>query len=82
MLHKAVQLLHTDRQEGDLLMDAPDYSWDELKMMAANRDAWRYLLVNSIRGPRLDIAMTVSSGVAHKTRPFHRKQTGTSARNN
>ena len=30
MVHKAVQYMHENRVQGDLLMDAPSYSWPEL----------------------------------------------------
>ena len=48
MLHRAVQYMHGSRKKGDLLMDAPEYSWTELVQLAHNRDAWR-ALVKSIR---------------------------------
>ena len=38
MVHQ-VELMHRSRTAGDLLMDAPDSSWEELKSLAANRDA-------------------------------------------
>ena len=60
MIHQAVQLIHASRTPGDLLMDAPDYSWEELKMLAANRDTWRSL-VNTIKGPRVSITMRQST---------------------
>ena len=44
MVHQAVKIMHGDRMSGDLLMDAPDYSWHGLKQFAANRDAWRKLV--------------------------------------
>ena len=31
MIHQAVKLIHVSRVSGDLLMDAPRYSWEELK---------------------------------------------------
>ena len=65
MIHKAVKILHENRAVGDLLMDAPDYSWRELKQLAANRDAWRSL-VHSIRRPCLKITMP----------PCHRRHSG------
>ena len=29
-----------NRDQGDMLDDAPDLSWEELKKLAENRDAW------------------------------------------
>ena len=37
MVHKAVKLMHASRAPGDLLMDAPDYSWEELKRFASSK---------------------------------------------
>ena len=56
MIHQAVHLLHGSRTPGNLLMDSPNYSWEELKKFAANRDAWSSL-VNSIKGPCVLITM-------------------------
>ena len=42
MVHRAVEHMHSEREDGDLLMDmAYNYTWRELKQMAANRDVWR-----------------------------------------
>ena len=56
-------------------MDAPDYSWTELKQMAANRDAWR-TIVHSLRDDsRLKITISDSSTkVTTKTAPKPRLQ--------
>ena len=70
MVHKAGKLIHTSRTPGDLLMDAPDYTWEELKQLAANRDSWRNLsLVNAIKGPRVHIQLTTSPPRANQTKP-------------
>ena len=39
---KALHHIAENREEGDLLMDAPRYhSWEELRSSAQNRDGWR-----------------------------------------
>ena len=48
MLYRVVRYIHGSRKKGDLLMDAPDYSWEQLVRLAQNRDAWRSM-VKSIR---------------------------------
>ena len=41
LVKQAVRHIHGHRSEGDLLMDAPDVSWEQLLSVAADRDAWR-----------------------------------------
>ena len=42
MVYKALQHIHLHRKPGDLMMDVPaKYSWRELVLFAADRDAWR-----------------------------------------
>ena len=38
---QSVRHIHSHHSEGDLLMDAPDVSWEHLLRAAADRDAWR-----------------------------------------
>ena len=53
LIKKAVRLMYTKRQPGDLLMDAPaSHSWSELCQRAAHRDAWRER-VRGLRSPRI-----------------------------
>ena len=68
MVHKAVKLIHASRTPGDLLMDAPDYTWEELKQLAANRDSWRSI-VNAIKGPRVHIQLTNSPLQDNQAKP-------------
>ena len=56
MVHQTVKLMHKSRVPGDLLMHAPDYSWEELMQFAANRDAWR-TLVATVKGSRVHVDM-------------------------
>ena len=58
MVHKAVQYMHENRVQGDLLMDAPSYSWPELVKLAANRDQWRSI-VNALKGPSVNVTLGV-----------------------
>ena len=69
LVHKAVQYMSANRSEGDLLMDVPaTLSWEELKLLAANRDGWR-LRVNAIKeGPRFHVTMNHSAPTAYATR--------------
>ena len=73
LVKKAVELMYTKPQKGDLLMDAPaTSSWDELCKRAESRDAWRQR-VRGIRSPRIfkisgkqtvqaeDVKFTISS---------------------
>ena len=49
MIHRAARHVAENRSEGDLLMDVPkNYSWEELKQLAGNRDYWR-LRVKALR---------------------------------
>ena len=42
LVSKALHHIAENREEGDLLMDAPRYhSWEELRSSAQNRDGWR-----------------------------------------
>ena len=41
LIKLAVRHIHSHRSEGDLLMDTPDMSWEQLLRAAADRDAWR-----------------------------------------
>ena len=41
LIKQAVRHIHSHRSEGDLLMDTPDVSWEQLQRAAADRDAWR-----------------------------------------
>ena len=41
LIKQAVRHIHSHRSEGDLLMDTPDMSWEQLLRAAADRDAWR-----------------------------------------
>ena len=73
LVKKAVKLMYTKPQKGDLLMDVPaTSSWDELCKRAESRDAWRQR-VRGIRSPRIfkisgkqtvqaeDVTFTISS---------------------
>ena len=51
MVYKAVEYIHGNRREGDLLMDTPpSLTWSQLKDLAANRKTWRQR-VHSLRNP-------------------------------
>ena len=42
MIHKAVKTLYQNRQQGDLLMDAPvSHSWEDLVKQAEDEKQWR-----------------------------------------
>ena len=42
MLHKAIRAMYDNRQEGDMLTDAPSTkTWKELTQWAADRKKWR-----------------------------------------
>ena len=47
----------SDFTKGDLLDDAPEYSWDELVELANNRDVWRKMVKRLRRGDRVQIDM-------------------------
>ena len=87
MVHKAVEHIHANRKEGDLLMDAPTgYSWKELKELAANRDNWRHR-VRRLRQPsRVEVTMNaLLPGARAKaprptTSPLKQKSTSTTSK--
>ena len=55
LLKRAIFTMYKDRQEGDMLMDAPACgSWYELCAYAMDRDYWR-ARVRALRQPRLRI---------------------------
>ena len=56
MVHKAVQYMHQNRTRGDLLMDAPAYSWPELVQLAQDRDKWR-CVVDALKGPTVSVSL-------------------------
>ena len=58
MVYKAVQYMHENRRQGDLLMDAPPYSWRELVQFAADRAKWRRV-VNALKGPSVNVTLGV-----------------------
>jgi len=42
LIHKTVEYMYANRQEGDLLENIPAHKdWADLKMQAANRKRWR-----------------------------------------
>ena len=69
MVHQAMKVLHVNRTPGDLLMDAPDFSWKELKQFAANRDAW-HALVKTVRGgSRIHVDLKTQPELRSASRP-------------
>ena len=52
VVHKAVKLMYASRVPGDLLMDAPNYTytWEELVKIVESREGWRSL-VNASKHP-------------------------------
>ena len=55
LLKQAIFEMFKNRQEGDMLMDAPSHnSWRELKKYAMDRDYWR-ARVRSMRQPRIRV---------------------------
>ena len=48
--------MHENRRQGDLLMDAPAYSWSELVQLAADRAKWRRV-VNALKVPSVNVLM-------------------------
>ena len=55
LLKRAIFYMFKERQEGDMLMDAPTHnSWRELCTYACDRDYWR-ARVRSMRQPRITV---------------------------
>ena len=55
------------RDTGDLLMDAPDgYSWAELKMLAANRFAWRQRVNTLKQESRFTVKLSGKGGIVRR----------------
>ena len=69
MVHQAVKVLHANRTPGDLLMDAPDFSWKELKQFSANRDAWRALVKTVRGGSRIHVDLKTQPELRSASRP-------------
>ena len=67
MIHQAAKFIVENRSEGDLLMDVPQqYSWDELKQLAANRDYWRLARVKALtEGLEVHVDMRGNSPSRH-----------------
>ena len=66
MVYKAAMHIAENRSEGDLLMDAPRYEWQELCALAQNRDGWR-ARVNTLRhGTGVTIVMNDTLPGCHK----------------
>ena len=58
MVQQALHHISENRVEGDLLMDVPpSLSWDELRNLALNRDAWRVRVHNLANGNGVEIKM-------------------------
>ena len=53
--------MHQEREQGDLLDDAPNFEWEELKKMANNRDAWRAMVHRLRDGNGVKITITPTS---------------------
>ena len=72
LLHLAVRHMHQEREQGDLLDDAPNFEWGELKKLADNRDAWRAMVHRLREGNGVEIIITPSSAHSMTTRCRHR----------
>ena len=44
LLKRALQHVHAHRKEGDILMDVPNLSWEELQKLAADKDVWKSMV--------------------------------------
>ena len=74
MIHKAVKTLYLNRQEGDLLMDAPiSTSWEDLIKQAEDVKQWR----KAVRGIKDTICIKMSKGA--KKRKHKMKKSKASA---
>ena len=61
IIHQSVDLIHGDCAQGDLIMDTPNLSWEELKKFASNRDACRELVKAVRNGPAIHVDLTTRS---------------------
>ena len=68
LLHNAVKHMHEEREQGDLLDDAPNFDWETLKQIAGNRDAWREMVNRLRNGDGVRIIMAPSSTHSMTTR--------------
>ena len=73
MVYKAVRYIYDNRQEGDLLMDAPDTrEWDALVKLAADRKRWRQM-VYKVRGGEVSGSTNAASSKTDKVERFNLK---------
>ena len=64
--------MHQEREQGDLLDDAPAFEWEELKKLAENRDTWREMTRGLRDDNGVQIHMTTTSTHHMTTRRRHR----------
>ena len=58
MLHKAVKFMYDNRQEGDMLADAPKtHQWTELIKWASDRKKWRSRVYIVRSGTRTTVSL-------------------------
>ena len=58
LVSKALHHISENRADGDLLMDAPPYhSWEELRLSAQNREAWRRRVHHLRHGNGITVTM-------------------------